>query len=132
MIDLFIRAGNAGALASAFPWLRGVDEFDEPYWKQSGEGFAFQYLGPVVTTPGIYEYHDDESVTVIQEPVIDPRAHGILRCTEAISALVDDQFIVTEYDPPVKFAGDPPPDFAARMAALKAQREAASKAGAQA
>lgn len=96
MIDLYLRAGNAGALASACPWLRGEDEeTGERFWLTSGEGFAFDPIGVLVLDPGTY---DDEGAE-ISPPVIDDRFHANLLCTEDVAALVPETFRVRPSNP---------------------------------
>ncbi|WEX10275.1 hypothetical protein [Chelativorans sp. AA-79] len=95
MIDLHLRAGNAGALASACPFLRGEDENGERIWLTSGEGFSLDIIGPVVITPGEY----DEDGTEITPPVLDERFHVNLRCTDEIAAQVPDSFKVSPSTP---------------------------------
>lgn len=95
MIDLCLRAGNAGALASACPFLRGEDDAGERFWIAAGEGFALDVIGHVVTTPGEY---DADGVEIVP-PVIDERFHANLRCTDEIAELVPETMIVTPGNP---------------------------------
>jgi len=95
MIDLYLRAGNAGALASACPFLRGEDEEGNRYWIAAGDGFALDVIGPVEIAPG--EYGDDGEI--ITPPVIDDRFHVNLRCTEDVAAQVPDHLKVTPSTP---------------------------------
>lgn len=90
MIDLYLRAGNAGALASACPFLRS-----EGKWPTTGDGFALDIIGPVVTEPGTY---DDEGQE-LTPPVMDNRFHANLRCTEEVAALVPDTVIIRPATP---------------------------------
>lgn len=85
MIDLCLRANDADALASACPFLR-----DEDGWITSGDGWALDPIGPIVTTPGTY----DEDGNEIIPPVIDQRFHANLRCSEDISELVPETVLV--------------------------------------
>ena len=85
MIDLFLRTANAGALASACPFLRGEDELGEKHWITSGEGWALDVIGPLVTDPGTYDPETGEQLT---PPVLDSRFHANLRCTYDIAELV--------------------------------------------
>lgn len=86
MIDLYLRAGNAGALATACPFLRGEDE-----WITSGDGFALDVIGSVIAENGTY----DE----VTPPVIDNRFHANLRCTEEIAALIPESIRVYPTNP---------------------------------
>lgn len=95
MIDLCLRAGNAGALASACPFLRGEDEDGNRFWLTSGDGFALDIIGPVVTTPGLYDDEGNETVP----PVVDDGFHANLRCTEEVAELVPDTVIVAPSNP---------------------------------
>lgn len=97
MIDLCLRAGNAGALASACPFLRGEDKTGERIWLTSGDGFALDIIGRVVTTPGTY----DVAGNVITPPVFDDRFHANLRCNPEVAELVPASLIVTP-DMPVR------------------------------
>lgn len=85
MIDLFIRASDAEALATACPFLRGEDG-----WITSGDGWALDPIGPIVTTPGNY----DEDGNEVTSPVIDSRFHANLRCSEGIAELVPETVLV--------------------------------------
>ena len=99
MIDLYLRAGNAGALASACPFLRGEDEDGNRFWITSGEGWALDVIGPVVLEPGAY---DDEGAE-LTPPVIDTRFHANLRCTEEVAAMVPETVTISpEPDSPVR------------------------------
>lgn len=95
MADLCLRAGNAEALASACPFLRGEDEEGTRFWLTSGEGFALDVIGPIVTTPGQY----DEEGNEITPPVIDELFHANLRCTEEVAELVPNTVIVAPSNP---------------------------------
>lgn len=95
MIDLYLRAGNAGALANTCPFLRGENPDGERYWINSGEGWALDVIGPLVITPGTY----DEDGNEIISPVIDQRFHANLRCSEEIAALVPDSILVNPASP---------------------------------
>ena len=95
MIDIYLRAGNAGALASACPFLRGEDENGERIWLISGAGFSLDIIGPVVIAPAEY----DAEGTELAPPVLDERFHVNLRCTPEIAALVPDHFKVTPSTP---------------------------------
>ncbi|WP_173931398.1 hypothetical protein [Chelativorans sp. Marseille-P2723] len=95
MIDIYLRAGNAGALVSACPFLRGEDERGKRFWITAGDGFVLDVIGPVVITPG---EHDDEG-DEITPPVIDGRFHVNLRCTPAVAAQVPDHFKVEPTTP---------------------------------
>lgn len=86
MIDLYLRAGNAGALASACPFLRGETETGDKFWITSGDGFSLDVIGAIVTTPGTYD--DDGKQT--KPASVDNRFHVNLRCTEEIAAKVPD------------------------------------------
>lgn len=95
MIDLYLRAGNAGALASACPFLRGENEDGDRYWITSGDGWAFDPIGPIVTSPGTYDEEGEE----LTPPVIDNRFHANLRCTEAVAELVPETVRVNPEHP---------------------------------
>lgn len=90
MIDLYLRADSAGALVEACPFLRGEDG-----WITSGDGFALDIIGPIVTTPGTY----DEDGNEIIPPVIDDRFHANLRCTEAVAEMVPEGVRVSPVSP---------------------------------
>lgn len=90
MIDLCLRAGNAGAFASACPFLRGDGQ-----WLTSGDGFSLDVIGSVITTPGSY---DDEGAE-LTPPVLDNRFHANLRCTEEIAAMVSETFVINPTTP---------------------------------
>lgn len=83
MVDLYLRAGNAGALAKACPFLRG-DGPDGPIWLTNGQGFALDVIGPVVTKEASF----DAKGKLLTAAVTDNRFHANLRCTEEIAALV--------------------------------------------
>ena len=85
MIDVFLRAGNAGALASACPFLRGEDDGGERFWISTGEGFVLDVIGPLVIHPAVF----DEDGNEVEPAVVDGRFHANLRCTDpAIVAAV--------------------------------------------
>lgn len=84
MIDLYLRAGNAGALASACPLLRGEDETGQRFWITSGDSFALDIIGQIVDDAG---------------EVIDTGFHANLRCTEEIAVLVPDSVRVHPANP---------------------------------
>lgn len=95
MIDLHLRAGNAGALTSACPFLRGEDENGERYWITSGDGFALDVIGSVIVENGTYDQDGNE----VTPPVIDNRFHANLRCTEAVAELVPETVLVWPESP---------------------------------
>lgn len=96
MIDLFLRAGNAGALASACPWLRGMDEeTGERFWIHAGPGFAFDPIGPLETASATYDENGEE----LTPPVIDGRFHANLRCTQEVAAQVPETMLVNPAEP---------------------------------
>ncbi|QWW74710.1 hypothetical protein [Agrobacterium pusense] len=95
MMDLYLRAGNAGALASACPFLRGEDEEGNRFWLTTGDGFALDVIGPIVTAPGKYDEEGREK----SPPVMDERFHANLRCTEEVAAMVPDTVRVTPEKP---------------------------------
>lgn len=78
MIDLYLRAGNAGALVSACPFLRGENEDGSRFWLTSGEGFALDVIGAIEGSAGF---------------------HANLRCTEQIAALVPETVRVAPAHP---------------------------------
>ena len=96
MLDLYLRAGNAGALASACPWMRGEDQDGERFWLTGGEGFALDVIGPLTIDPGEY---DPETGKQLRPPVIDDRFHANLRCTAEIAATVPETMIVHPTNP---------------------------------
>lgn len=96
MIDLYLRAGNAGALANACPFLRGEDpETKERFWISNGEGFALDVIGSITITSGTYSEEGNE----LTPSVMDDRFHVNLRCTDAIAALVPDTVRVNPKNP---------------------------------
>lgn len=95
MIDLCLRADNAGELASACPFLRGEGENGERFWITSGDGFALDVIGPIVTAPGKYDEEGREK----SPPLIDERFHANLRCTEEVASLVPDTIRVNPEKP---------------------------------
>ena len=95
MIDLYLRAGNAGALANACPVLRGEDDDGERFWLTSGDGFALDVIGLIVSEPGTY---DDEGQE-LTPPVIAPGFHANLRCTDEVAVQVPETVIVTPDNP---------------------------------
>lgn len=95
MIDLYLRAGNAGALASACPFLRGEDEDGNRFWITTGDDWALDVIGALVLGPGTYD-EDGEEIT---PPVIAEGFHANLRCTEEIAARVPDTVRVTPTNP---------------------------------
>lgn len=95
MIDLHLRAGNAGAMASACPFLRIEDEEGKKHWATSGEGFAADIIGALVIEPGAY----DEEGNELTPPVVDDGFHVNLRCTEEVATRVPASVIVTPTSP---------------------------------
>lgn len=85
MIDLYLRASTPETLASACPFLWGEDG-----WITSSDCWAFDPIGPIVSTPGIY----DEDGNEVTPPVIDDRFHANLRCTEGVAAMVPEEIRV--------------------------------------
>ena len=94
-VDLYLRAGNAGALASACPFLRGEGEDGKTHWITGTVDFALSVIGPVVAEPGTY---DDEGAE-LTAPVMDNRFHANLRCTPEIAELVPDSVRVSPSSP---------------------------------
>ena len=84
MISLPLRAESEAALAEALPFARSTDETGAPCWIDYTHDYALDRIGPVVTTPGVY----DEDGAEITPPVINPAYHANLRCTPEIAALV--------------------------------------------
>lgn len=83
-IDLFLRAETEAALIAALPFARGPDEDGQPIWLGSGDGYALDLIGPMVTTEGTYDGDGAE----LTPPVIDQRFHANLRCSAEVAALV--------------------------------------------
>ena len=95
MIDLYIRAANAGALASACPFLRAETEDGDGVWLTTGDGWALDVIGKLLITPA--EVDEDGHVTAA--PVYATGFHVNLRCTEAIAAEVPEHMIITPTTP---------------------------------
>ena len=96
MIDLYLRAGNAGALASACPWLRGESDGGERFWITSGDGFVFDPIGTLVLEPGTATADGNGE---LEPPVVADGWHGNLRCTEDVAARVPATVIVHPAEP---------------------------------
>jgi len=96
MIDLYLRAGNAGGFATACPWLRGEDaETGERIWIVAGDGFAFDPIGDLVLADATFDDDGNE----LTPAVVDERFHANLRCTVEVAALVPSHFMVWPAEP---------------------------------
>lgn len=91
LVDVFLRTDTSEALATTCPFL--VDE--EGRWMISGDGFAFDPIGPVEIEPGVY----DDKGGVITPPVVDTRFHANLRCTPEIAVQVPEHIKVFPDNP---------------------------------
>lgn len=80
-MDLYLRAGNAGALAVACPFLR-----HEGDWVSSGDGFVVDVIGPLELEPPRYTKFGVQT----HAAVVDTGFHVNLRCSEAVAELVPD------------------------------------------
>ena len=95
-VDLYLRAGNAGAFATACPWLRGEDpDTGDRFWLTTGDGFVFDPIGAVTLEPAAY----DDAGNELTPAVLDDRFHANLRCTVEIAALVPSHFMVWPAEP---------------------------------
>lgn len=84
MIDLYLRAGNAGAMASACPFLREEGPDGDRQWITRTPDMILEVIGPIELSPAVYNGMGVQT-HVAQ---IDLRFHINIRCTEAFAELV--------------------------------------------
>jgi len=84
MVDLHLRAGNAGAMATAVPFLRFEDVLGERHWILSGPDFVLDVIGPIELVPARFTKFGVQT----HQPVIDERFHLNLRCSEEFAEQV--------------------------------------------
>lgn len=100
MVDLYLRAVSADALAAALPWLRDEGGF----WVLASDTFSFDPIGAIVTKDAT----TDENGKVTKPAEIDERFHANIRCTPEIAATIPPEFVINPATPGRVFAGDPP------------------------
>lgn len=86
MIDLYLRAGNAGAMANACPFLRHEDAEGERHWRTVEPGFILDVIGDIV----LQEAKVNRLGVQTHAAIIDERFHLNLRCTEEVAEQVPD------------------------------------------
>lgn len=91
MIDIHLRADTEADLAAAVPFAHD----DEHGWLTSGDGYALDLIGPLVTQQGTYDDDGNE----ISPPEVDARFHANLRCSENVAAIVPSSVVVTPDQP---------------------------------
>lgn len=90
MIDLYLRAGNAGAMANAVPFLR-----DDGQWLKSGPSFILDVIGPIELSPARYNRLGVQTYAA----VVDSRFHLNLRCDEEFAAQVPESVLIRPLTP---------------------------------
>lgn len=95
MIDLYLRAGNAGAMASACPFLRREDEQGGRHWITNGPNFILDVIGTIELTPARFNKLGVQTYAA----VVDNRFHLNLRCDEEFAALVPESVIIRPLTP---------------------------------
>lgn len=97
-VDLYLRAANAGALASACPFLRYEDENGDKRWLTDTAQFSLSVIGKI---PPTYAMNEDGSPGDMTDPG-DERFHANLRVLDdAILDLVPPD-ILTYPDTPAR------------------------------
>jgi len=100
MMDLYLKATDEAELIDEIPFLRGVDDNDDPVWITSSHDYALDIIGTLYNDDALY---DGEGVLITPATPIDA-FHANLRCTDEISLLV-----------PIEIQVVPPPSRMQRL-----------------
>lgn len=78
-MDLYLRAGNAGAMANAVPFLR-----DDGEWLTEGPDFIADIIGPIILEEARFTRLGVQTFA----PVVDTGFHINLRCSDELAEQV--------------------------------------------
>ena len=91
ILDFFLRADTEDALAAALPFAR-----DDNGWAGGGHSFALDLIGPIETTPAVY----DAEGNVVTPAVVDAAFHANLRLLdETLAGQVPQSVQITVINP---------------------------------